>query len=31
VEPAGTLDREQWAAAVERAAGWLPDLSALTF
>ena len=31
VEPMGTLDREQWARAVDRAAGWIPDLSALDF
>jgi glycerol kinase len=30
-EPAGTLDREQWARAVDRAAGWHADLSALDF
>jgi glycerol kinase len=30
-EPAGTLDREQWARAVDRAAGWHPDLSGITF
>lgn len=31
VEPAGSLDREQWKDAVRRAGGWLPDLSALEF
>jgi glycerol kinase len=31
VEPARVLDREQWARAVDRAAGWFPDLSSLTF
>jgi len=31
VEPTGTLDRQQWARAVERARGWIPDLSALDF
>ena len=31
VEPSGTLDREQWARAVERSRGWIPDLSALDF
>jgi len=31
VEPGRRLDREQWAAAVTRAAGWIPDLSALDF
>ena len=31
VEPKGTLDRERWAAAVERAAGWFPELSSITF
>jgi glycerol kinase len=31
VEPGRPLDREQWAKAVERAAGWMPDLSALDF
>jgi len=31
VEPSGTLDRQQWAEAVRRAAGWIPDLSALDF
>jgi glycerol kinase len=31
VEPTGALDREQWARAVERARGWIPDLSALDF
>ncbi len=28
-EPTGALDREAWARAVERAAGWIPELSAL--
>jgi glycerol kinase len=31
VEPAGVLDRERWAQALDRAAGWFPDLSSLTF
>ena len=31
VEPSGTLDRAQWARAVDRAAAWIPDLSALDF
>ena len=31
VEPNGALDRDQWAKAVERARGWIPDLSALDF
>ncbi len=31
VDPARTLDRERWAAAVEKAAGWYPELSALDF
>jgi glycerol kinase len=31
VEPAGSLDRDQWKEAVRRAGGWLPDLSALEF
>lgn len=31
VEPARTLDRERWAAAVDKAAGWYPELSALDF
>lgn len=31
VEPSGTLDRDQWARAVERSRGWIPDLSALDF
>jgi glycerol kinase len=31
VEPARVLDRDRWRAAVARAAGWLPDLSALDF
>lgn len=31
VEPSGQLDREQWARAVERSRGWIPDLSALDF
>jgi glycerol kinase len=31
VEPTAQLDREQWARAVERAKGWIPDLSALDF
>jgi glycerol kinase len=29
VEPGTRLDRELWARAVERAAGWIPELSAL--
>lgn len=31
VEPAGTTDRDRWREAVERAATWVPDLSALDF
>jgi glycerol kinase len=31
VEPTAQLDREQWASAVNRAKGWIPDLSALDF
>ena len=30
VEPNGTLDREQWAKACDRAAAWIPELSSLT-
>lgn len=31
IEPTKPLDRSVWAAAVERAGGWIPDLSALDF
>ncbi|HEX6418469.1 MAG TPA: FGGY-family carbohydrate kinase, partial [Acidimicrobiales bacterium] len=31
VEPARELDRDRWREAVERSAGWEPDLSAITF
>ena len=31
VEPGAQLDRAVWARAVERAAGWIPELSALDF
>jgi glycerol kinase len=31
VEPARTLDRDRWRAAVERAKGWEPELSTLDF
>ena len=31
VEPTERLDRQQWARAIERARGWIPDLSALDF
>ena len=31
VEPNGTLDREQWARAIDRSQRWIPDLSALDF
>jgi glycerol kinase len=31
VEPTGRLDRQQWASAISRARGWIPDLSALDF
>jgi glycerol kinase len=31
VEPARQLDRQRWAAAVERARRWIPELSALDF
>ncbi|MET0577492.1 MAG: FGGY family carbohydrate kinase [Ilumatobacteraceae bacterium] len=30
-EPGSPLDREAWSRAVERAAGWIPELSALDF
>ncbi|MEY2445035.1 MAG: glycerol kinase [Ilumatobacteraceae bacterium] len=31
VEPTSRLDRQQWASAIGRARGWIPDLSALDF
>jgi glycerol kinase len=31
VEPANTLDRQRWADAIQRAAAWIPELSALDF
>lgn len=31
IQPTAPLDRRQWAQAVERARGWIPDLSALDF
>jgi glycerol kinase len=31
VDPVATTDRDQWREAVDRAAGWIPDLSALEF
>ncbi len=31
VEPTARLDRDQWAEAVSRSRGWIPDLSALDF
>src|SRR6476659_6113393 len=31
VEPSTALDREQWAEAVRRSRGWIPDLSVLDF
>jgi glycerol kinase len=31
VEPAGSLDRDRWRQAVERARAWFPELSALHF
>ncbi|MEO7371470.1 MAG: FGGY family carbohydrate kinase [Ilumatobacteraceae bacterium] len=31
VEPTNMLDRQQWADAIRRARGWIPDLSALDF
>lgn len=31
VDPRRTADRERWAVAVDRARGWIPDLSALNF
>lgn len=31
VEPAGSFDRQRWAEACDRAAGWFPELSALSF
>jgi glycerol kinase len=31
VEPTARLDRQQWTRAIERARGWIPDLSALDF
>ncbi len=31
VEPTGSLDRDRWRQAIERASRWIPDLSALDF
>jgi glycerol kinase len=31
IEPGAPLDRERWRMAVDRAAGWYPDLSGLSF
>jgi glycerol kinase len=31
VEPGAPLDRERWQQAVQRAAGWIPDLSSISF
>jgi len=31
VEPGAPLDRERWGRACERAAGWIPELSSLSF
>ncbi len=31
VEPTARLDRQQWASAIARAQGWIPELSALDF
>jgi glycerol kinase len=31
VEPSGQLDRSRWREAVERARGWVPELSSLSF
>jgi len=31
VEPAGTLDRDRWRAAVERSRNWIPELSGIDF
>lgn len=31
VEPGAALDREAWRRAVDRAAGWIPELSSLSF
>jgi glycerol kinase len=31
VEPVGTFDRERWKLACDRAAGWIPELSSLSF
>jgi glycerol kinase len=31
VEPSGSLDRERWAQAIQRAISWIPELSALDF
>jgi glycerol kinase len=31
VEPGAPLDRERWRTAVDRAAGWIPELSTLSF
>ena len=31
LEPTAQLDRAQWAQAIERSSGWIPELSALDF
>jgi glycerol kinase len=31
VEPTGSLDRDRWSEALDRSAGWFPELSALDF
>jgi glycerol kinase len=31
VEPTAVLDRDRWRQAVDRAAAWYPDLSAISF
>ncbi len=31
VEPGGVLDRDRWREAVDRAAAWYPELSAISF
>lgn len=31
IEPAGATDRERWRGALERARGWYPDLSSVSF
>ncbi len=31
VDPVGSFDRDRWREACDRAAGWIPDLSAISF